>query len=440
MKKKTFIRAISFLCAAILVAAGFYVKEMFKSRRYRQIIENNYAGSFDELNSSLNDISTNLVKISYVSTPKQMATYASEIYSQAQLAKGALYKLPTGDNDLSTIYKFLSQVGNYTISVSKDVIAGKEVTDKQREELQTLSNTAKAITDIMEQTDLDYNNHKYWAKEIDGKVKDVLSEKNLGSTFSELESSLSDYPTLIYDGPYSDHILNKEPLVIGNAPEVSQNDALQTAIKATGDKKISYQDMQSGKIECYRFGSDNVTATVSKKGGYIVYMRNSRTVGDHNLSYDKMLANAKKYLADLGFENMVDTYYFTDSGICVINFAYLDGQTICYTDLVKVGIAVDNGELMSLETSGYLTNHTLRAFQSIETTSDEAAATISRLLTIEKTSIALIPTSGGGEVRCYEFACKNEDGGDILVYVNVKDFDVEQIYILLKADGGTLVK
>ena len=234
--------------------------------------------------------------------------------------------------------------------------------------------------------------------------------------------------------------MNKEPLVIGNAPEVSKNDALQTAIKATGDKKISYQDMQNGKIECYRFGSDTVTATVSKMGGYIVYMRKSRTVGDHNLSYDKMLANAKKYLADLGFENMVDTYYFTDSGICVINFAYLDGQTICYTDLVKVGIAVDNGELMSLETSGYLTNHTLRAFESIETTSDEAAAAVSRLLTIEKTSIALIPTSGGGEVRCYEFACKNEDGGDILVYVNAKDFNVEQIYILLKADGGTLVK
>ena len=440
MKQRTFIRVISFLCAAILVAVGFYVKEMCKSRRYRQIIENNYAGSFDELNSSLNDISTNLVKISYVSTPKQMATYASEIYSQAQLAKGALYKLPTGDNDLSTIYKFLSQVGNYTIAVSKDVITGKEVTDKQRDELQTLSNTARAITDIMEQTDLDYNNPEYWAREIDGKIKDVLSEKNLGSTFSELESSLSDYPTLIYDGPYSDHILNKEPLVIQNAPEVSQSDALQTAIKATGDKKISYQDIQNGKIECYRFANDNVTATVSKKGGYIVYMRKSRKVGDHNLSYDKMLSKAKKYLADSGFENMVDTYFFTDSGVCVINFAYLDGQTICYTDLIKVGVAVDTGEIMLIETGGYLTNHTLRAFESIETASQDAAAEISRLLTIEKTSIALIPTSGGGEVRCYEFSCKNEDGGDILVYVNVKDFDIEQIYILLKTDGGTLVK
>ena len=189
MKKRTFIRVASFLSAAFLVAAGMYVKEMFKARRYRQIIENNYAGAFDELSTSLNDISTNLVKISYVSAPRQMATYASEIYSQAQLAKGALYKLPTGENELSTVYKFLSQVGNYTLAVSKDVISGKEVTDKQRDELQSLSNAAKVINDAIEQSDIDYNNPKYWSSEIDGKIKTALDSNNLGSAFSELEST-----------------------------------------------------------------------------------------------------------------------------------------------------------------------------------------------------------------------------------------------------------
>ena len=169
-------------------------------------------------------------------------------------------------------------------------------------------------------------------------------------------------------------------------------------------------------------------------------MRKSRSVGTHNLTYDNMLSKATKYLSDLGFDNMINTYYFTDAGICVINFAYLDGQTICYTDLIKVGVAVDNGEIMLIETGGYLTNHTLRAFESIDTTPESAAEVISKLLTIEKTSIALIPTSGGGEIRCYEFACKNENGGDIIVYVNAKNLDVEQIYILLKTDGGTLVK
>lgn len=440
MRKRTFIRIVSFLSAGILVASGMYLKEMLKNKKYLQMIENNYAGAFDELSSSLNDISTNLVKISYVSAPKQMATYASEIYSQAQLAKGALYKLPTGENELSSVYKFLSQVGNYTLAVSKDVISGKEITDKQRDEFKSLSNTAKTINDVIEQSNLDYNNPKYWANAIEGKIENALNEKNLGSTLGELESSLSDYPTLIYDGPYSDHILNKTPLMTENAAEISKETALSVAQKATGGKKISYAGMQNGKIDCFRFEDDNVTVTVSKKGGYIVYMRKSRSVGDKNMSYGKMLSKAQNYLSELGFDNMVDTYYFTDSGICVINFAYLDGQTICYTDLIKVGVAVDTGEIMLLETGGYLTNHTLRAFEGIETTPEAAKSVISKLLTVNGISIALIPTNGGREVRCYEFACKNEDNGDIMVYVNVKTLEVEQIFILLKTDGGTLVK
>lgn len=440
MKKRTFIRTVSFLCAAFLVASGMYVKEMFKTRKYRQIIENNYAGAFDELSSNLNDISTNLIKISYVSAPKQMATYASEIYSQAQLAKGALYKLPTGENELSTVYKFLSQVGNYTLSVSKDVISGKDVTDKQRDELKSLSSAAKVITDVIEQSDIDYNNPEYWVNEIEGKIEDTLSEKNLGSSLGELESNLSDYPTLIYDGPYSDHILNKTPIMTESAVEISKEKALEVARKAAGKGKLAYTGMQNGKIDCYRFADDNATVTVSKKGGYVVYMRKSRNVGDNNTSYGKMLSKAQNYLEELGFENMVDTYYFTDSGICVINFAYLDGQTICYTDLIKVGVAVDNGEIMLIETGGYLTNHTLRAFESIETSPEAAEEVISKLLDVGGVSVALIPTDGGGEVRCYEFACKNEDGGDIMVYVNVKTLEVEQIFILLKTDGGTLVK
>ena len=440
MKKRTFIRAVSFLSAAILVATGMYVKEMLKSRRYKQMIQNNYAGAFDELSSSLNDISTNLIKISYVSTPKQMATYASEIYSQSQLAKGALYKLPTGDNDLSTVYKFLSQVGNYTLAVSKDIITGQDITDKQREDLKSLSDTAKAITEIMEQTDLDYNNPKYWASEIEGKIDSAFEGKNLGSTFSELDGNLSDYPTLIYDGPYSDHILNKSPLMTENAKEFSEHQAMSVAENASSDKSLSYDTMQNGKIDCYRFSSDSTDISVSKKGGYVVYMRKSRTIGDHNLSYPQILNKAKSCMDNLGFDNMIDTYYFTDAGVCVINFAYLDGQTICYTDLIKIGVAVDNGEIMLIETSGYLTNHTLRAFESIETEPEQATEIISKLLTVQKTSIALIPTSGGGEVRCYEFACKNEDGGDIMIYINAKNLEIEQIYILLKTDGGTLVK
>ena len=42
----------------------------------------------------------------------------------------------------------------------------------------------------------------------------------------------------------------------------------------------------------------------------------------------------------------------------IINFVFLDGQTLCYTDLIKVGVALDDGELLFLEATGYIYNHT----------------------------------------------------------------------------------
>jgi len=226
-----------------------------------------------------------------------------------------------------------------------------------------------------------------------------------------------------------------------SAKEYSEAQALEVARGVVGENEgLAFQDMQGGKIECYRFADNNVNVTVSKLGGYVVYMRKNRTVEESILSYEQALSKAKKFLENMQINNMIDTYFYTDNGVCVINFAYLDGQTICYTDLIKVGVAMDTGEIMMLETAGYLTNHTDRAFQVPDHTADEAMAKISSDLEVSEVAVTLIPTDSGGEVRCYEFLCRSEENGEILVYINVQTLEEEQVYILLKTDGGTLVK
>lgn len=183
-----------------------------------------------------------------------------------------------------------------------------------------------------------------------------------------------------------------------------------------------------------------MSVTVSRSGGYAVYMRKSREIGDYVLEHAQAVEKAKRYLERIGMGGFTETYYFTDEGVCVINFAYLDGKTVCYTDLVKVGVAMDTGEIMLYEASGYLTNHTDRTFETAAVSAEEAAETVSDRLKIRETSLALIPTKGGEEKRCYEFVCLTEDGREILVYINAVTKEEEDILILLKSDGGTLTK
>lgn len=441
IKKQTFVKIISFLIATAIVTVGFAIKEYKTARSYLLMMENQYSRAFEQLNSSLNNISLALQKVLYVSSAKKMGALSVEIFSEAELAKTALSELPMGQSNISTIYRFLSQVGNYALSVSKEIASENKISDKQREELRWLGQTAQTVTNVINDTAIEYNNPDEWAQVIENKLNEVVSDEGLASSLTQLEENLSDYPTLIYDGPYSDHILEKQPLMTSAMVEYSIDEALLVANSVVGEhNQLQFEDMQSGKIACYRFKNDGVNIAVSKQGGYVIYMRKNREVGEVLLSYEQALLKAKRFLGEIQFNNMIDTYFYTDNGICVINFAYLDGQTICYTDLIKVGVAMDTGEIMLLETAGYITNHTERAFKIPEFTEEQAAEKISSDLEISETSMALIPTDSGGEVRCYEFLCKTQENQEILVYINVLTLEQEQIYILLKNDGGTLVK
>lgn len=441
MKKRTIVKLVSFFVIILLVVFALYMGQSKKAQKYKLMIQNEYSQSLNQLSSSLSNISFLLEKTAYVSSPKQISSFAAEIFSESELAKNSLSNLPIGENRLNTVYKFLSQVGNYSLSVSKSAISKNEITGRQREELKLLGETANQFSQVINDSQISFNNPQYWAQEVEDKISDAVDKNSLAVSLTQLEENLTDYPTLIYDGPYSDHILTKQPLMTSNAPVFSQQEALQKAQSvAKNSGELQYREMQGGKIECYRFSNNDVTVSITKNGGYPLYLRKNRQVVESSLEYQQALEKAKKYLSEIGFENMMETYYFIDSGVCVINFAYLDGQTICYTDLIKVGVAMDTGEIMLLETNGYLTNHTSRAFESPTHTEEEAAAIISDNLIVQSTSIVLIPTESGGEVRCYEFSCKNEKAEDILVYVNHNDLQEEQIYILLKTDGGTLVK
>lgn len=429
------------MAAALVLVSGYAIKQRDKSNYYLNMIKNQYTSSFEQLNSSINNISVTMQKVVYVTSAKKMSSLAAKIFSESELAKSALAELPIGQNNTSTIYRFLSQVGNYVLSVAKNITTTNSVSQKQREELKTLSQTANTVSQVINDTGIESNNPEQWAQSVENKLNDVIDESQLAASLTELEENLSDYPTLIYDGPYSDHVLQKQPLMTANQREISQDEALKIAKKSVGENSnLKFSEMQNGKIECYRFADNNTNITVSKFGGYVVYMRKNREIKEGDLSYEQLISSAEKYLQSMKINNMKATYFYTDDGVCVINFAYLDGQTICYTDLIKVGVATDTGEIMLLETTGYLTNHTSRAFHLPQITVEEAMKRLSSDLEIKQHSIALIPTDAGGEVRCYEFLCNGENGLEILVYINMRTLDEEQIYILLKSDGGTLVK
>ena len=441
MKKRNAIRLISILTAVILVSVGFIIKSEQKNRKYKLAIQNGYSKSLDDLNTAIGNISLTLNKARFVTTPKQISNIAAKLLCEAELSKSALSQLPQG-KELTSLNLFLSQVGNYALSMSNALISGEKLNADHVTAIEKLSAASNKITEAVTTAQITFNNAEYWASELDEKVANVTQSNSLSDSLSSIEDELSDYPTLIYDGPYSDHILEKEPTMIKDAEAVSETEALEVAAKIAKCEKetLKFDGFVDGNIPSYRFSSDTITVTVSKNGGYAVNMRKTAESTGTTLSYEQAREKAKRYLQYIGMNGFVETYYFSNEGVCTVNFAYLDGETICYTDLVKVGVSLNSGEIVFYEAGGYLSNHKTRAFKSPAHTTEEAEKLISRSLTVKSIALALIPTNRTTEVRCYEFNCISTDNQEVLIYINTQTLEEEDVLILLKTDSGTLVK
>jgi len=108
-----------------------------------------------------------------------------------------------------------------------------------------------------------------------------------------------------------------------------------------------------------------------------------------------------------------------------------------YPDLVKVTVALDNGEVTGTETSGYLMSHRKRALPKPSVSQEQARAAINPRFEVSGGKLALIPVGTKDERLTYEFQGKL-DQESYLVYVNAISGREENVLKLVDTPGGTL--
>lgn len=439
--KRAVVRIISFAVAVVLSVVTLTLVTNKKLTDYKTQIGYGYSMNLSELDGSLYNISIALQKSLYASSPTQLSTIAVEICTESTVAKNALSQLPYSGDGLDKVNKFLSQVGDYTIYLSRKVIQGGEIEDDDRENLHKLSKTAQSISSSVNEVKLEYDEQGVWDKEFVEGIN-ASAEGSFFENLDGLEELLADYPTLQYDGPFSDHLLKGDMKLLNGQKALSSEEALKKAVEILGldVSGIEKKGDTDGNVPCYNFTDEEMSFSVTKQGGYIIYMRKFREIKEQTIEYEDAVKKAKEYLEKNSKQSFVSTYYFADEGVCTVSFAYKEGATVCYPDLIKIGVALDNGEIVSIEAGGYIANHYTRTISTPKYSVDEARQRLSKALKINDVSRCIIPTNGKYEKHCYEFDCTGIDGEQLLVYVNTQNLEEEQILLLLKTDGGTLTK
>lgn len=445
MKKKYIYWGSSVIIISLAVW-GLY--EMDKIKKMEINIENNYNRAFHELVDYVDDIDTLLQKSMLVSSPAQMASISSDLFRQTSAAKACLGQLPISEIQLENTEKFLSQVGDYTYVLSQNVIKDGQISEIAYNNLNSLGKYASTLNEklIAMQNDIYEGNITFGTIEKEGKkyFNTVANAEGILTDFEGVEKEFQEYPSLIYDGPFSEHIEKIQPVMLENAKDISAEKALAIAKKFLGDKGInlSYSgESQNNLLPSYSFSSSEngheINISITKKGGYPVYFIETKDVGEEKLDFPQATQKAREFLTERGYTSLKESYYEKSNGIATINFAYEQSGVICYSDLIKVRVALDNGEILGVEMHGYIMNHKYRSFPQAKLTKEEAKAKINSHLTIENTNMALIPKDGQTEKLCYEFTGIH-NGRHFIIYINAENGQEEEILMLIESENGIL--
>lgn len=439
---------LSVICVLLIIVAilGFILYR--KQREYRQASENSYNMAFYELVDYVQNVETYLAKSLISSTSEHGAETLTSLWREANLAQAYLSRLPIESQELENTEKFLNQVSDYSYSLSRKNIYKEDLNQEDLKNLKELHSYSVELENTLNQLSDDLNNGRFAWGELTKKGTMAFAQQvdNISKeSFSNLEENFHEYSGLIYDGAFSEHLTSNEAKGL-TGEDIEEEQAKEIAKEFIGKNDVKEINnlgfSENATIPTYDFSINNqnnetINVSVSKKGGHIVYMNTNREVKSEVISQEEADKKGKEFLENKGFTNMKETYYLKQEGIVTINYAATQDNVIMYPDLIKVKVALDNGEILGIETTGYLNNHTKRDVSKIAITKEEAKKSLNKDLQIESEGLAVIPTEWKSEILCYEFKGKVEDR-EFLVYINVENGREEDILIITNTPNGIL--
>lgn len=407
----------------------------FKQRKtiaeQQRVIEAQTESAYRALSNDLTDLNVALSKLEAESTPARLSKSFSDVKRLSAGAARALSLLPVTHADDEGLMQFLTRTGDFAESLMDRVLSGQMLTEEQIGSLTELKTCCSGLSE------------RYDGGCMNGTFPTPPEEGFYGGETDE--ENITNYPTLLYDGPFSESSEQAEPLGL---PEetVDENEAMRIAGELFPDRSLVLDGRTESMIVTYDFSADDgkgeLCVSITERGGLLLYFMGTPAGGKNDPPSDgeseRLHAAASAYLSEHGFGKMEPSYAQYYAGTVVLNYAAVQNGVILYADLVKVYVDRDTQTVIGLDAMNYRFHHRERDLSAAILTEADAQNSLNDALTPEHTALALIPKSNTREVLCYEFKCTRGETF-FIVYVNAQTGAEEEIFEVLNSEEGDLV-
>ena len=423
MLKKRLFPLVVVLSIALVAAIGLafwqYQEAQASGLAVRTGRERAYYSALDALTSLEADLSKALI----ASAPGQHALLLGRVSTLAATASENLSALPAAYGADASGLKFLNQTSDYAQTLAAAAAEGRTLTQDDVNQLSELLEKGGELR-----------------RHLESGAGFTYDETAAGENLSGIE-----YPTLLYDGPFSDGIRTGQARGL-SGEEITAEQAVVIAKDFLGASHTQRAADMQGPIPCWGVSAQladiTVTLQLTRQGGKVLWMAPETAGFTASLDATACMERAKSFLQSHGFGEMQASYYQQYDGLCVVSFAAVQDNVLLYPDLVKVQVRMDTGDIVGLEANNYWTNHTVRENLTPALSAEEAQRFVSGRLTVEGSRLCVIPVDDGmntgvTEKLCWEFS-GTWSSSRYLVYIDAQTGAEEQVLKVVTGNDGTL--
>lgn len=429
------------LCASAIVGlsvALYYAQKNISTHEtYQRQMDAVYSRAYYDLLDGASDLGITLRKIGVSNSKEMQQSLLYEVWSVAQLAEGNLGMFESQDDGILQAQKFVNQLGDFSHTLALRMADGQPLSVDERQKLLQMGEMADVYKDALERVRNDVDGGKMF-------IEDGGALDNFASAFSAFTEPSFEYPEMIYDGPFSSALEDRETLGL-SGDDITQEQGVELLKKYFANHRLSNVEClgeAQGNIHTinYTFDVDgeNAFAQLSKQGGMLIAFNGTSAAQDGQVAKVEASATcqqaAVQFANQLGFENMQVVWSSSTQGECVVNLAPIQDGVILYPDLVKVKLVESNSKVIGVDATHYAYNHHQRNIPAAKLTAEQAKERLS-LQTSDEGRLALIPLRETREILTYEFEC--EQDGTYFVYIDAMSGEEANILFVIEDDMGS---
>ena len=414
--------------------------EMGNREHFQSSLENVYNDNFYNFLDSVNNLENKVSKTLASTGETYVRKTLLEASKNASEAGISLSGLPLSLQDIEDTAKVVNQVSGYTSVLAEKLAKGEKLGE---DEMQTLKKIQAYLLNLKEQLNRFERRVEEGYSILDGSLELNSESNGFSRTMSGLKSVDIEYPTMIYDGPFSDSVVNSNIKGL-KGDTVSREVARQELAKHFKTaSQIVDEGETNGRFSTYNFRVKNsddeiLFAQVTKIGGHILTISGTTEDGDKNADYDTLRNLALNFAKENGVANPDVVWADWIENDLYLNIAPTENGIILYPDLVKVKLNATTGAVVGYDATAYFTNHSERKLSKGNLSESTAIGYLPKTFDIIKTRWVLSPLDYNREVVCREVEAVGEDG-KYYFYFNGQTGDLENILKVVETDDGSLL-